>query len=73
MQGDTNNSSSLSSIDDELLIQFRDQLLEGKEFSEKFLRTIIETPFTIRDRDSKIEKIIGIIGEIDGLLNRILK
>lgn len=47
------------------------QLLEGKEFSERFLKTIIETPFTIRDRDSKIEKILGIIGEIDQQLELI--
>lgn len=58
-------------IDKELLNSFRQQLIEGKEFSEKFLKTIIETPFTIRDRDSKIEKILGIIGEIDQQVNLI--
>ena len=52
-------------IDRELLSSFREQLTEGKTFSEGFLRCIIETPFAIKDRDSKIEKILGIIGDID--------
>jgi hypothetical protein len=58
-------------IDTELMASFGEQLTEGKEFSEGFLKTIIETPFTIKDRDSKIEKILGIIGELDAQINLI--
>jgi hypothetical protein len=39
--------------------------MDGKTFAEGFLTTIIETPFSIKDRDTKIDKILGIIGEID--------
>ena len=38
---------------------------EGKVFSEKFLKTIMETSFAIKDRESKVEKILGIISLID--------
>lgn len=31
--------------DEELLLQFRTQLTEGKEFSERFLKTLMETSF----------------------------
>jgi hypothetical protein len=31
----------------------------------------METPFTIRDKNSKVEKIIGIIGELDQQLEAI--
>ena len=58
-------------VDDDLLMSFRQQLIEGKDFAEKFLKTIIETPFAIKDRDNKIEKILGIIGEIEAQLNTI--
>ena len=37
------------------------------------MKTIIETTFTIRDKDSKIEKILGIIGEIETQLKKIQK
>ena len=40
-------------------------MTEGKTFAEGFLTTIMETPFTIKDKDRKVEKILGIIGELD--------
>jgi hypothetical protein len=56
---------SESRDDRELLTSFWEQMTEGKTFAEGFLTTIMETPFTIKDKDSKVEKILGIIGELD--------
>jgi len=52
-------------IDREFLLSFMEQMTEGKAFAEGFLTTIMETPFTIKDKDSKVEKILGIIGELE--------
>ena len=46
-------------------MEFHSQLSEGKSFSERFLKTIMETSFAIKDRETKIEKILGIISQID--------
>jgi hypothetical protein len=51
-------------LDEGLLLEFRSQLTEGKEFSEKFLKTIMDSSFQIKDKESKIDKILMIIGEI---------
>jgi len=47
-------------------------LTEGKEFSQGFLNTLMETPFTIKDKESKIEKIISITSVIENTLAKIL-
>jgi hypothetical protein len=54
-----------SQEDPELYMEFHSQLSEGKTFSERFLKTIMETSFAIKDRETKIEKILGIISLID--------
>ena len=51
-------------IDEELLLQFRGTLTEGKEFSEKFLKVLMESSFSIKDKESKIDKILVIISDI---------
>ena len=37
---------------------------EGKDFAEKYLKMLMECPFQIKDKESKIDKILGIINEI---------
>ena len=59
------SSGKQSHEDPELYMEFHSQLSEGKSFSEKFLKTIMETSFAIKDRETKIEKILGIISLID--------
>lgn len=51
-------------IDEELLLQFRTSLTEGKEFSEKFLKVLMDSNFSIKDKESKIDKILVIISDI---------
>ena len=52
-------------MDEELVYNFRQQLTEGKDFSERFLKLVMETQLPIKDKESKIDKILGIIGEIE--------
>lgn len=56
-------------VDSELMVQFKEQLIEGKQFTEGFLKIIMEVP--IKDRDAKIEKVLGIIAEIEEQLKKI--
>jgi hypothetical protein len=44
-------------------------LLEGKQFTENFLKIIMEVP--IKDRDTKIQKVLGIIADIEEQLKKI--
>lgn len=60
---------SPNEVDSELVGQFREQLLEGKQFTESFLKIIMEVP--IKDRDAKIEKVLGIIADIEEQLKKI--
>jgi hypothetical protein len=46
-------------------------MLEGKTFAEGFLQTIMEVP--IKDRDAKIEKVLGIISDIEDRLKSLNK
>jgi hypothetical protein len=67
LESTTSSSSGKQSSqeDPELYMEFHSQLSEGKTFSERFLKTIMETSFAIKDRETKIEKILGIISLID--------
>ncbi|CDW78543.1 UNKNOWN [Stylonychia lemnae] len=59
-------------MDDMLLGEFRTQLTEGKQFSEDFLKKLMDSPFPIKDQEQKVNKILQIIGEISSTLEKIL-
>ena len=50
----------------------RTQLYEGKDFAEKYVQMLMDTQFTIKDKEEKVDKIFGIIGEIQTELDKIL-
>jgi len=65
LESSSSSGKQSSHEDPELYMEFHSQLSEGKTFSERFLKTIMETSFAIKDRETKIEKILGIISLID--------
>eukprot|EP00347_Sterkiella_histriomuscorum_P014171 403361891 len=59
-------------LDSQLLGDLRTQLTSAKQFSEDFLKRLMESPIQIKDSESKINKILMIIGEISTTLEKIL-
>lgn len=51
-------------MDEEFLLQMRGQLTEGKDFSENYLKMLMDSTFQIKNKEDKVDKILGIIGEI---------
>jgi hypothetical protein len=47
-------------------------LQDGKDFTEKYLKNLMECTLEIKDKEQKINKIIGIINEIGTQLEKIL-
>lgn len=50
----------------------RSQLTDGKDFVEKYLQSLMESTFQIKDKEQKVNKIMGIISDIDTQLAKVL-
>jgi hypothetical protein len=59
-------------LDGDILVDLRSQCQEGKDFTEKYLKMLMESTFTIKDKEQKINKIIGITSDISTVLEKIL-
>lgn len=57
-------SGNQKDMDEEFLLQMRGQLTEGKDFSENYLKMLMDSTFQIKNKEDKVDKILGIIGEI---------
>lgn len=55
---------STANADENLILDLRKKLTDDKIFAEDYLNLLMNTPIIIKDKESKIDKIINIINDV---------